>query len=174
MFHFANASMLPLAGQKLALAYPGFETALLSVCILVAQLVTIPVAILVGIKADLWGRKPLLIAACISLTLRGLAFAYFDSVPILVAAQMLDGISGGILDVLVPLMLADIVGGTGRYSMSRGLLGTVQGVGGSLSNVAAGTVVVWAGYGVAFAALTIIAAIAALLVASYLPETKKR
>jgi predicted MFS family arabinose efflux permease len=164
MFHFANASMLPLVGQKLALAHPGFETALVSVCILVAQLVTIPVAIVVGIKADVWSHKVLLIAACLALALRGLSFAYFDSVPLLVAAQVLDGISGGILDVLIPLMLVDIVGGTGRYSMSRGLVGTVQGVGGSLSNVAAGAMVVWAGYAAAFAALVLVAATAALLV----------
>lgn len=164
MFHFANASMLPLVGQKLALAHPGFETALVSVCILVAQLVTIPVAIVVGIKADVWSHKVLLIAACLALALRGLSFAYFDSVPLLVAAQVLDGISGGILDVLIPLMLVEIVGGTGRYSMSRGLVGTVQGVGGSLSNVAAGAMVVWAGYAAAFAGLVLVAVTAALLV----------
>src|SRR5439155_11901071 len=160
IFHFANGSMLPLAGQKLALAHPGFETALVSACILVAQLVTMPVAVLVGVKADVWGRKPLLIAACLALVLRGIIFASFDSAPILVAAQILDGISGGILDILIPLMLADIVGGTGRYSTSRGLLSTVQGVGGSLSNVAAGSMVVWVGYGAAFAALAMVATFA--------------
>ena len=173
IFHFANASMLPLASQKLALAHPGFETALVSACILVAQLVTIPVAILVGVKADVWGRKPLLIVACLALVVRGIVFASFDSAPVLVSAQILDGISGGILDILIPLMLADIVGGTGRYSMSRGLMGTVQGVGGSLSNVAAGAMVVWGGYGAAFVALTMVAAFAFCLVVFVMPETGK-
>lgn len=173
-FHFANASMLPLAGQKLALAHPGFETALVSACILVAQLVMVPVAIVVGLKVDLWGRKPLLVAACLALTLRGIVFASFDSAAILVAAQILDGVGVGILDILIPLMLADIVDGTGRYSTSRGLLGTVQGVGGSLSNVAAGTTVVWGGYGAAFAALTLFAASAFCLVVFAMPETGKQ
>ena len=173
IFHFANASMLPLTGQKLALAHPGLETALVSACILVAQVVTIPVAILVGVKADVWGRKPLLVAACLALVVRGIIFASVDSVPILVAAQILDGISGGILDILIPLMLADVVGGTGRYSMSRGLLGTVQGVGGSLSNVAAGAIVVWGGYGMAFVTLTMVATFAVLLVVFAMPETGK-
>jgi MFS family permease len=170
MFHFANASMLPLVSQKLALAHPGFETALVSVCILTAQLVTIPVAIVVGIKADVWGHKVLLIIACLALALRGLAFAYFDSVPLLLAAQVLDGISGGILDVLIPLMLVTIVGGTGRYSMSRGLVGTVQGVGGSLSNGAAGAMVVWGGYAVAFTALALIAVVASCFLVLTLHE----
>jgi hypothetical protein len=48
LFHFANAPMLPLLGQKLALAYPGVETALTSACIITAQFVTIPTALLVG------------------------------------------------------------------------------------------------------------------------------
>ncbi len=174
IFHFANASMLPLVGQKLALAHPGLETALVSACILVAQLVTMPVAILVGFKADVWGRKPLLLIACFALALRGVVFAYSDSAPILVAAQILDGVSAGILDVLIPLMLADIVGGTGRYSMSRGLLSTIQGVGGSLSNVAAGTIVVWGGYGAAFSVLAVVAALAGCLVVVALSETRVR
>ena len=171
IFHFANASMLPLAGQKLALAYPGFETALVSACILVAQLVTIPVAIMTGLKADVWGRKPLLIVACLALVLRGIVFASFESAPLLIAAQILDGVGAGILDVLIPLMLADIVGGTGRYSMSRGLLSTIQGIGGSLSNVAAGTIVGWGGYGAAFTCLAMVAAVAACMVLFAIPET---
>lgn len=172
-FHFANASMLPLAGQKLALAHPGYETPLVSALILIAQLVTIPVAILTGLKADVWGRKILFITACGALVLRGVIFASFDSAPVLLTAQILDGVSGGILDVLIPLMLADIVGGTGRYSLSRGMVGTVQGVGGSLSNVAAGAIVVWGGYTAAFAGLAAVAALAVCLVVVTMPETSK-
>ena len=37
LFHFANAPMLPLLGQKLALAHPGVETAFISACIITAQ-----------------------------------------------------------------------------------------------------------------------------------------
>jgi hypothetical protein len=131
-FHFANASMLPLVGQKLALAHPGLETTLLATGILIAQAVTIPVAFLVGLKADVWGRRPLLVSACFALVLRSGIFAGFDSAPILLGAQILDGISAGILDVLIPLMLADLMAGTGRYSASRGVVSTIQGVGGSL------------------------------------------
>jgi hypothetical protein len=46
LFHFANAPMLPLLGQKLALAHPGAESALTSACIITAQLVAIPTALL--------------------------------------------------------------------------------------------------------------------------------
>jgi hypothetical protein len=159
-FHFANASMLPLAGQKLALAHPGLETPLMSACILVAQLVTIPVAFVVGRKAESWGLRLLLVGACLALALRGAAFAWFDSAALLVGSQILDGVASGIWDVLIPLILADLVVGSGRYSMSRGVLGTVQGVGGSLSNVAAGSMVMLGGYAAAFAGLAVFALLA--------------
>lgn len=164
-FHFANASLLPLIGQKMALAHPGYESALVSACVIVAQLVTIPVALVVGMKTEDWGRKPLLIVACLAVALRAVLFAALDSVPWLIAAQILDGIAAAIWDVLVPLMIADLVVGSGRYSLSRGVLGTVQGVGGSLSNIVAGTLVVWLSYAAAFVFLAGFALTACALVA---------
>jgi MFS family permease len=168
-FHFAHASMLPLAGQKLGLANPGLESTLVSACILIGQLVTIPVAMMVGRNADAWGLKPLLAVSCAALAVRGVTFAWFDNLYLQVAAQIFDGVAMGIWDVLVPLILADLVIGSGRYSTSRGVLSTVQGVGGSLSNAAAGVMVMLGGYTVAFAGLTI-AAILALALVALLPE----
>ena len=172
LFHFANASMLPLLGQKLALAHPGQETVLMSACIIVAQLVTIPAVLLIGTVADRWGRKPLLLIAVAALPLRGLLCAFIDNPLWLVAAQVLDGVGFGVFDALIPLLLADILRGTGRYNVSRGVIGTVQGVGGSLSNVVAGAIVVAAGYGIAFLVLAAFASIAFLLVLIAMPETK--
>ena len=168
-FHFANGAMLPLIGQKLALAHPGLESAYTSACILVAQLVTIPVALLVGAKAESWGQKVLLIAACLALAARGLAVALAEDAWLIVAAQTLDGISTGIWDVLVPLILAEFVVGSGRYSTSRGVVGMVQGVGGSLSNLATGVAVVAFGYAPTFALLAGVALLALALVLR-LPE----
>ena len=97
LFHFANASMLPLLGQKLALAHPGQETVLMSACIIVAQLVTIPAVLLIGTVADRWGRKPLLLIAVAALPLRGLLCAVLDNPLWLIAAQVLDGVGFGFL-----------------------------------------------------------------------------
>jgi hypothetical protein len=99
------------------------------------------------------------------LALRGLIFATFESPLVLVAAQVLDGVATGIWDVLLPLILSDFVTGSGRYSTSRGLLGTVQGLGGSLSNAAGGAMVLAAGYDAAFALLALLAAVAFILAA---------
>ena len=156
LFHFANAPMLALASQKLALSHPGQEAALTSAAIIVAQLATIPMALLAG-WANVLGRKPLLVAAFLALPARALIFAYADHPAWILAGQILDGLGGGLFDALLPLVLADIMRGTGRYNVSRGLVSTVQGIGGSLSHAAAGAVVVGAGYAVAFLGLALIA-----------------
>lgn len=44
LFHFANAPLLPLVGQKLALSHPAWATAMMSSCIIAAQLIMLPVA----------------------------------------------------------------------------------------------------------------------------------
>ena len=62
LFHLANAAMLPLVGQKLALADRNQGTALMSGCIVAAQCVMVPMAILVGRKANHWGRKGLFLS----------------------------------------------------------------------------------------------------------------
>jgi MFS family permease len=162
-FNFANNAMLPLVGQKLGLSHPGLETALTSACILVAQITTIPTAILLGTRARALGLRRLLALACVALAVRGLIFASFESPSVLVAAQVLDGAATGIRDILLPQILSDFVTGSGRYSTSRGLLGTVEGLGGSLGNAAGGAMVVAAGYDAAFALLAFFAAVAFIL-----------
>jgi MFS family permease len=174
LFHFANAPMLPLLTQKLALAYPGAETALVAACVLTAQLVSVPTALLVGARADTWGRKPFLLAGFAALPLRGILFTMSDSPAWLIAVQALDGIALGILDALMALVLADIMRGTGRYNAARGVVGTVQGIGGSLSNVVAGFIVVTAGYSAAFLALAAVALAAFVTMLAAMPETREQ
>ena len=57
LFHFANAPMLPLLTQKLALAHAGAETALVAACVVIAQLVSVPTALLVGARARAWAAS---------------------------------------------------------------------------------------------------------------------
>jgi MFS family permease len=61
--------------------------------------------------------------------------------------------------------------GTGRYNLALGLLATAQGVGASLSGLAAGIVVDRLGYSAAFLGLGASAAVAFLALATGFPET---
>ncbi|HKW52734.1 MAG TPA: hypothetical protein VJO12_03520 [Stellaceae bacterium] len=56
--------------QKLAAAHPKEATAMMSACIIAAQLVMLPFALLVGRTADSWGRKPLFLLGFAILPIR--------------------------------------------------------------------------------------------------------
>lgn len=173
MFHFANAAMLPLVGQKLALANPALGTTLMSVCIVAAQLVMVPVAVIVGRKANAWGRKPVFATALAVLALRGALYPLSDHPAWLVGVQLLDGIGAGIYGAVFPLVVADLTHGTGHFNISQGAIATTAAIGGALSTAAAGVIVVGAGYSSAFLFLGAIAAVAFVLFYISMPETFK-
>jgi MFS family permease len=174
LFHLANAAMLPLVGQRLALLHRGYESAMMSACIVAAQFVMLPVALFCGGRADRIGRRPLLLAAFAILPLRGLLYTLNDSPQWLIAVQLLDGVGAGALGVLVPLLVADLTRGTGRFNLSFGAMATMGGIGAALSNAAAGAIVVAAGYDAAFLALAAVALTGFVLVWAALPETAIR
>ena len=91
LFHLANASLLPLVGQKLAAAYPNEATAMMSACIVAAQAVMLPIALPVGRTADSWGRKPIFLAAFAILPIRAMLYTLSDDSFWLIGVQVLDG-----------------------------------------------------------------------------------
>jgi MFS family permease len=171
-FHFANAPLLPLVGQKLALQFPQEATAMMSLCIVAAQGVMLPIAILVGRKADAWGRRPIFLIAFAALPIRAALYPLSDNAFWLIAIQLLDGVGAGIYQALTPLVIADIMHGTGRYNLAQGAVATTQGIGASISALAAGVSVDHFGYSVSFLALGTAAAIAFLLFFFFMPETR--
>lgn len=172
LFHLANAAMLPLVGQKLALANPDLATTLISACIVAAQLVMIPAAMLVGARADQWGRKPLLLAGFLILPIRGVLYTFSDDPVWLVSVQLLDGIGAGLFGALIPLMVRDLTQGSGHFNVSLASVSLVFGIGAALSNGLAGYVAEANGYDSAFLVLAAVAGCAVLLLLG-MPETLK-
>lgn len=171
IFHFANAAMLPLVGQKLALINRNLGTTMMSICIIAAQLIMVPVAIMVGRMADVWGRKPLFTAALAVLALRGALYPLSDNPYWLVGVQLLDGVGAGIFGALFPLVVADLTRGTGHFNISQGAIATATGIGAALSAAVAGTIVVAAGYDAAFLFLAAVAAAGLIGFVVLMPET---
>jgi MFS family permease len=171
LFHFANAALLPLVGQKLAAAYPKEATAMMSACIVAAQLIMLPIALLVGRKADVWGRKPLFLAGFAILPIRAVLYTLSDNSFWMIGVQVLDGVGAGIFGALTPLVIADIMRGTGRYNLAQGAVATMQGIGASLSGLAAGVIVDRFGYSATFLSLGAAAAVAFAVFALRMPET---
>ena len=171
LFHFANAPLLPLVGQKLAAANPGWATAMMSSCIVAAQLVMLPVALLSGRYAASWGRKPVLLIGFGILPVRAVLYTVSDDPAWLIGIQLFDGVGAGVLGVLMPLVVADLMRGTGHYTLALGVVASAQGVGASLSGLAAGLAVDHLGYGPAFLGLAAAAALALAALLVLLPET---
>ena len=174
LFHLANAALLPLVGQKLAAAHPEEATAMMSACIVAAQAVMLPIALVVGRTADSWGRKPLFLAGFTILPVRAVLYTLSDNSFWLVGVQLLDGVGAGVFGALTPLVIADIMRGTGRYNLALGAIATMQGIGASLSGLAAGVIVDHFGYTATFLALGAAALVAVIVFAISMPETAEQ
>lgn len=174
LFHLSNAAMLPLVGQKLALQDKNLGTSLMSACIVAAQIVMVPMAMLVGAKADTWGHKRFFLAALLILPLRGALYTLSDDKAWLVGVQLLDGIGAGIFGAIFPVIVADLMRNTGRFNVAQGAVITAQSIGAALSTTLAGLVVVNAGYSAAFLTLGAVAAAGVAVCWFALPETGER
>ncbi|MBV9395449.1 MAG: MFS transporter [Methylobacteriaceae bacterium] len=174
LFHFANAPLLPLVGQKLAMSHKDFATAMMSACIIAAQFIMIIVAMIVGRTADRWGRRPILLIGFAILPIRAWLYTVSDAAPWLIGVQLLDGLGAGIFGAITPLVVADLMRGTGRYNIAQGAVATLQGIGASTSGLVAGMIVDRAGYGAAFLTLAAAAAVAFTALAIGMPETRKQ
>ena len=104
--------------------------------------------------------------------IRALLFAVVTDPYLLVAVQMLDGITAAALGVMVPLMIADITRGTGRFNLAQGIVGTAVGIGASISPTLAGYLTDHFGSSAAFFGLAVIAAVAFTAVWALMPETR--
>jgi predicted MFS family arabinose efflux permease len=173
LFHFANAPLLPLIGQKLALSHSSLATAMMSSCIIAAQMIMLPIAIWVGRTADTWGRKPILLIGFGILPLRAALYTLSDSSIWLLGVQLLDGVGAGIFGAITPLVLADLMRGTGRYNTAQGAVAMVQGIGASTSGLVAGLIVDHFGYSAAFLESAVAAGIAFGALLILMPETAR-
>ena len=173
LFHLSNAAMLPLVGQKLALQDKNIGTSLMSACIVAAQIVMVPFAMLVGARADSWGHKRFFLAALLVLPVRGALYTLSDHPFWLVGVQLLDGVGAGIFGAIFPVIVADLMRNTGRFNVAQGAVITAQSIGAALSTTLAGFVVVGAGYSAAFLTLGAAAAIGAVVCLLALPETRQ-
>lgn len=172
LFHFANAAMLPLAGQLLSKGQATGASLYMLACIIAAQLVMIPVAVLAGKYTQTRGRKPVFLVGFIVLPIRGLLYTFSDHPVYIVMVQLLDGIGAGIFGVLWVLVVADLTKGTGRYNLTQGAIATAVGIGAALSNLVTGHVVAARGYNAGFLMLSGVAVVALFVYHFAMPETK--
>ncbi len=172
LFHFANAAMLPLLGEELARRRPQASALFIAACIVTAQAAMVPMAILVGHRADRWGRKRLFLVGFAVLPIRGVLYTLVHHPAALIAIQLLDGVGAGIFGALFLIVVADLTQGSGRYNLAQGAAAAAWGLGAALSNGVAGYIVDGFGFDAAFLFLAGCAAAAFLLFWLAVPETR--
>lgn len=172
LFHLANSAMLPLMGSAMTTRSGDWATVLIALCIVIPQGVVALISPWVGEKAQAWGRRCFVIAAFCALLVRGILFAIVTDPYVLVAIQVLDGLTAACVGVMVPLMVADITRGTGHLNFAQGMVGTAVGIGASISPTLAGYLSDQYGSPVAFLGLAGIAAVGLFAVWALLPETR--
>jgi predicted MFS family arabinose efflux permease len=172
LFHLANAAMLPLMGSVVTMRSGRWATLLIAACIVVPQLLVAASSPWIGRRAQIWGRRPLLLIGFAALPIRGILFASVTNPELLVVVQLLDGVTAAVFSVMVPLVVADLTRGTGRFNLGQGIIGTFVGIGASLSATLAGYISDHFGSASAFLGLAAIALVGLALVWLLMPETR--
>jgi MFS family permease len=140
LFQLANASILPLVGEGLIYHGDSRSSLIVSALIVLPQIIVALMAPWVGRQAESWGRHPLLLIGFGALPVRALLFSLVTDPPLLLAVQLLDGVSGAVVGVMTALIVADATNGTGRFNLAQGLIGTISGIGASLSTALFGLI----------------------------------
>ena len=149
------------------------QNLIIAACIVVPQIMVAALAPLMGQLADTHGRRTVLIIGFAAVAIRGVLLALLsDYQELVVLAQTLDGLSGAMLGVLLPLLAADLTRGTNRFNLCIGVFGLASGLGATFSTAAAGAIADNLGTPAAFFALATAGAFAALLAWLAMPETK--
>jgi MFS family permease len=172
LFQMADASMLPLIGGTLAQTEGSRSSLIMSGLLIVPQILVALMAPWAGRRAKSWGRRPLLLIGFGVLPVRAVLFTVITDPVLLVAVQVLDGVSGTVLGVLQALIIADLTNGTGRFNLAQGLAGVASGIGASVSTTLFGLIAESLGRAAAFLTMALMGLAAVVIVWLFMPETK--
>lgn len=171
LFNVANAATLPLVGQLLGQGKKAASIWQVAACVMVAEIVMVGVAALIGKRADQWGRKPIFLFAFAVLAVRNFLTITSHNQWYLISLQSMDGVAAAIYGVLLTLVVADLAKGTGRFNFMQGAVQSAMGFGGFLSNAAFGWVAKSMGFNASFIGLGVAAVCGGALYLFRMPET---
>lgn len=174
LFNLANAAMVPLMIERQAVFNFGSASTMSAVCIIIAQATMVPVSYFIGRSAGEWPRKPLFLVALAVLPLRDVLITLSAGWPTIVAAQMLDGLSSGIILVLFYAVLSDLSSKGQKPNTLIGIGLAVGTIGALLSNFGSGQLTSHFGFNTAFFVLSGCGALVFLLYLIAMPETQEK
>lgn len=157
LYHLSNAGIVPLVSQLIAQQDERASLAFTSAVLCIFYFVQAPTAYIVGLTYHRFGYKNILLVGHLVLPIRctvlALCARFVPNRYALVSTQVFDGIGAGIYDTLMPLVVKQLVQGTGRYGFTFGFIVTCWRLGHGLSYLLAETILHQSSYEVAFATL---------------------
>lgn len=179
LFNFSNMAQLQLLVQEASKLIPGQAINFTSAAQVIAHLGMLVASVVAGRLAD-FGRKPLVLIACLTVTIRALLTAATDvwwTQPggspwlSLLPCETLDGVCAGLWGVLMVLMAKDVSENTGCFSLALGCLQASFSVGAIFSSELAGILANRLGFAVAFLSLAVVGMVSFIL-SLFMPETQ--
>ncbi len=171
-FHLSNAAMLPLLSQRAHMLGIDTSGAYAAATIIIAQSTMIFVALLCGklitnpheassTKSGAGEQNSrifrtllaLMALALFGLCVRSIVAANSESLAGMVITQILDGVGAGIVGVILPILVAIILRGSGHINAGLAFVMTCGGIGGAFSGSLGGFVAQYFGYFYAYMAL---------------------
>lgn len=169
-FHLGNAYMLPLLSQRAHTLGIDSSGAYAAATILIAQCTMIGISLLCMRLLQTKGNPHfssiyvyLMGIALFGLIVRGGVAAHFDGILAMIIVQILDGVGAGIVGVILPLLVAMLMRGSGHINAAFACVMTFGGVGAALSGSLGGYIAQYFGYFYAYLTLAFVAAFGLLI-----------
>ncbi len=149
IFHFGNAPISRLIAQSFSiqLGTPFRTTAITTG---VSQLSMIVMALAAPFLIRRFGLASVILIGLIALPVRGAIAGAFTSFGSIYPVQILDGVGAGLIGIATAIAVERILSGTGRFNVGLAVVGTIQGIGASSSNIVAGWLTDLGGYKLAY------------------------
>jgi MFS family permease len=172
LYAVADAAILPFALTRLHRPNGDGGSFVVAAAIIIPQLVSAAIAPWLGRIAQSRGRRTVLLLGFAALPLRGLLVAILPGVAPLLAVQSLDGISGAVFGVMIPLLAADLTRRHGGLNVTMAAMSLAIGLGATASTSFAGVIVQRLGTEAALLALAGCGLCAVALLWWVMPETR--
>jgi MFS family permease len=172
LFFAASAAMGPGVAAQVTRRWPAFATLIIAATILVPQAIVAAISPWIGRKAEVSGRRPLLLVGWGLLPLQGMLYATLPGPFALVLGNLLNAVSGAIFGVTMTVVAADLTRCTGGFNLTLGALGVAIAVGASLSTFCTGIMAATFGATAAASGLALVGLCGLLLLWRGMPETR--
>lgn len=170
LFHLSNAYMLPLLSQRAHTLGIDTSGAYAAATILIAQSTMIVISlvcmkILSSHHTSTFSRVyfVLMWLCFVALIIRGCIAAYNENLIGMVIVQILDGIGAGITGVILPILVAIMLSGSGHINAALSCVMTFGSVGAGLSGSLGGFIAQYFGYFYAYITLACVALVGLVL-----------